>query len=412
MLLWVLKPIVVLFNKKFATRENKWKIVFQENLAKIKAKGQNETFWIHSASMGEFEQAKPLIEIIKKKKPNAFVVATFFSPSGYENQKNYPFADVLLYLPFDFLWLAKMFVDTIKPNYAIFIKYEFWLNYLYELRKKNVPTFLVSATEPFRGNNFLYRMYLKHSLNFFNKVFVLDPKDLEFYKKLNLKVPIAIEYDTRFDRVFSQIRSAKSLLISKDELKGYFVLVAGSVWEQDLNLIFKAKKILGQNFEIKIIYVPHEPSDSIIELIEKNDPNTIRYSAIANLINEEEKRRVFKEKNIIVDRIGLLLSLYSLADIAYVGGGFGKGLHSVIEPAGYFLPIICGGNIHNSKDAINMKENGTLFVVNNETECAKVIIELKDSNYYNTIRKKAEAYFLKRVGATQRIINEILNTAN
>ncbi|MGB9770843.1 MAG: 3-deoxy-D-manno-octulosonic acid transferase [Candidatus Kapaibacteriota bacterium] len=408
-LLWLVKPILMVLNPKFAKRESEWLKVLKNNFEKIENKGTRKTIWIHSASMGEFEQAKPLIEAIKIRYPQFFVLVTFFSPSGYENQKNYPYADVILYLPFDFWWNSKKFINLVKPNIAIFIKYEFWLNFLVGLHKNNVPTYLVAATEPFRfRNSIFYSFFLKYALNYFTKIFVMDEKDLKFFSGLNLKVPLALEFDTRFDRVYSKVQNPDPLPFKKEDLSGDLVLVAGSVWEPDLELIFKAKEDLMSELELKIIYVPHEPTERIIEYIEKNDKNSIRYSKILSLNHLERAESFFFERNIIVDKIGLLLSLYSLADVAYVGGGFGKGLHSIIEPAGYFLPIICGGNISNSKDAINLYEIGALFVVNNPIELVKLLKELKNPEYLLEVSNKVKDYFFKRVGSTQRILNELL----
>lgn len=408
-----LKLFVELFDSKFAKREREWKKVLNANLNKILTRGKRKTIWIHSASMGEFEQAKPIIEELKNLDPNFFIIVTFFSPSGYENQKQYSYADVLLYLPFDFFWISKRFIDTIRPHIAIFIRYEFWMNYLLELRKRNIPIFLVSATKPKNSGFGLYKAFLKKNLNLFTKIFVIDEEDLFFFKKLNLKVPLKLEYDTRFDRVASKINSLDKFPFSKKDFENFFVIVAGSIWEPDLKLIFEAKAELERIISLKLIYVPHEISKDVIDFIENQDKSCIRFSRIFDKkIQSSELQSIIKQNNILVDRIGLLLSLYSIADVAYVGGGFGKGIHSVVEPAGYFIPVVCGGNISNSVDAQRMKEIGSLWVVNNSKEFVEVISKLRDTHYYHEVSKKMKDFFVSRTGSTKRIIDEIFKYLN
>ncbi len=355
--------------------------------------------------MGEFEQAKPIIEYLKNLDNDFFVVATFFSPSGYENQRNYKFADVLLYLPLDFPKQSRKFLDLLKPNLAIFIRYEFWLNYLLELKQRNIPTFLISASKPKNANNYIYNKYLKTCLNLFTKIYPMDKNDLEFFVGLDLKVPIELAYDTRFDRVYSKIQIPDSLPIQKNDFGGDFVLIAGSIWEEDINLILEAKKLIKNEINLRIIYVPHEPKEEIIRLLESKDKNTIKFSQI---LERPVNLRNYREKNIIVDKIGYLLSLYSLGDVAYVGGGFGRGVHSVVEPAGFGIPIICGGQIDNSIDAINLKDFGALKVVDDGKSLAKALLDLRDKRYYNEIQERIKDYFYERIGSTKKIVEYLL----
>lgn len=355
--------------------------------------------------MGEFEQAKPIIEYFKKMDNDFFVIATFFSPSGYENQKNYKFADVLLYLPLDFPWQVRNFLDLLKPDLTIFIRYELWLNYLVELKKRNIPTFLVSASKPKKANNFFYNQYFKKSLNLFTKIYSIDKTDFDFLVKLNLKVPIELAYDTRFDRVNSKIQGLDSLPIHKSNFGDDFVLIAGSIWEEDLKLILEAKDLIRDKINLRIIYVPHEPRENIIHTIESKDSNTIRFTQI---LKSQENYNNYLGKNIIVDKIGYLLSLYSLGDVAYVGGGFGRGIHSVVEPAGFGIPIICGGRINNSIDAMNLKMLDGLQVVDNSESLAKALLHLKDEKNYSEIQSKIKNYFAERIGSTSKIVDFLL----
>ncbi|MCX7908074.1 MAG: hypothetical protein N2560_00950 [Ignavibacteria bacterium] len=408
---WVLKPLLIFFNKKFGEREKNWKIIFNKVTQGVSNPRLNKVIWIHSASMGEFEQAKPIIEEIKRRNPEHFIVATFFSPSGYENQKNYKFADSILYLPFDFFWNVKKFLDNIQPDIAIFIRYEYWLNYLYELKKRRVPTFLVSATQPYRNISWFYKLFLKRCLNYFTKIFVMDEKDITFFQKMRLDVPLSLEYDTRFDRVYFNIQNLNNPILHKEIFEGELIIVAGSIWEKDAELIISTKEMLKDRVNLKIIYVPHEPTGKIIDFIENNDKNIVRFS---NLLHFEENKRMslIKGSNILVDRIGYLLALYSIADIAYVGGGFGRGVHSVIEPAGYFIPIVCGGNVSNSIDAINLKNLGGLFLVQNEKEFVDTINYLFDKKNYTKVSNIVKNYFLPRIGSSKRIVDILYKYIN
>ncbi|MFN3781680.1 MAG: 3-deoxy-D-manno-octulosonic acid transferase, partial [Candidatus Kapaibacteriota bacterium] len=392
-LFWLLRPFFVIFSPKFGKRERDWEEILGKNKEKILSSRSGKTIWIHSASMGEFEQAKPIIEYLKKLDDNVFVVATFFSPSGYENQREYKFADVLLYLPLDFPKQSRKFIDLIKPNIAIFIRYELWLNYLSELKQRNIPAFLISASKPKNADNTIYRRYLKTCLELFTKIYPMDKKDFEYFVALDLKVPIELAYDTRFDRVNTKIQNLDDIPFQKADLGGDFVLIAGSIWKEDINLILEAYNLIKSEINLRIIYVPHEPKEDIIRELESKDKNTIKFSQI---LEKPVNFKYYGGKNIIVDKIGYLLSLYSLGDVAYVGGGFARGVHSVVEPAGFGIPIICGGRIDNSIDAMNLKDLGVLQVVDDGKSLAMVLLHLRDKSYYKDIQEKVKNYFSER----------------
>ena len=401
---------MTLFSQKLRTREKKWKTIIQENLKVLNDLDGKKKVWVHSASMGEFEQAKPIIEHLKNNYPEIAIVATFFSPSGFEYQRNYPFADVILYLPFDTLKNAREFVSTIKPDFAVFIKYELWINVLVELKKQRIPVFLVCTSKPSRFPNcFLTRSYLKYAYNLFTMIFAVSENDFEYLEKLKLKCPIELGYDTRFDRVAQKIALPKNLPFDKSFLANYFVLVAGSIWDKDIKLIIEAKNKLTEQINLKIIYVPHEPTEERLKYIETLDGGTIRFSKLLGMIGENHRiDEVIRPKNIIIDRVGLLLDLYSIADVAYVGGGFGRGIHSVIEPLGYGLPIFCGGNISNSSDAVLLKNLDILKVVKNSSQLENWLSRLYfDKDLYSRISTKALEYFTTRLGSTKKIIKKI-----
>ncbi len=406
-----LKPILSIFSKKLRIREKEWKRVFSDSISKLENLQNRKIIWVHSASMGEFEQAKPIIEYFKKVYPEFAIIVTFFSPSGFEHQKNYPYSDLVLYLPFDTVKNSRNFISLLRPSIAIFVRYELWLNFLYELKRKGIPTFLICATKPFRFSNFfLYKIFLRYSYNLFTIIFSSSEFDYDYFKKLKFKCWLELNYDTRFDRVKQKIEASKKLLFSKADFPNYFVLVAGSIWDKDIKLITAVIKRVENEINLKVIYVPHEPEESRIRLIEKLDSNTIRLSKLNSLSSDKTQLlKIITKNNIIVDSIGLLLDLYSLGDVAYVGGGFNHGIHSVIEPIGWGIPVVCGGNISNSIEAIQMKDFGILETIENSKDLEFCLKELYfNKANYERIKVKTEEYFNKRVGSTEKIVNKIL----
>jgi len=400
-----------LFSPKFRTRERGWKSLFEKNKKILESLKTKKKVWIHSASMGEFEQAKPIIEYFKNNYPDIDIIATFFSPSGYEHQKNYPFADVILYLPFDTPKNAKEFVSAIKPDFAIFIKYELWVNFLVELKRQRIPVFLVCASKPFRfADGWINRAYFKYAYNLFTMVFPVSENDFDYFENLKLKCPLELIYDTRYDRVAQKIASPKTLPFDRSCFDNHFVLVAGSIWDKDIELIVEAKNKLEAEINLKIIYVPHEPTEQRLKFIESLDPKTIRFSNLVSMIEGNHNiEDVILGKNILVDRVGLLLDLYSLGDVAYVGGGFGRGIHSVIEPLGYGLPIFCGGNISNSPEAVTLEKSGILKVVQNSGELENWLSKFYfDKNLLTKTSDEAMKFFSNRLGSTEKIVKRIL----
>lgn len=404
--------VISSFNSKIRIRENSWKTVLEIAKPKIISANDKKKFWIHSASMGEFEQAKPIIEKIKSLFPDYFVICSFFSPSGYENQKNYQYLDAALYLPIDERKNVKYFLDTVQPDIALFVRYEIWLNYLKELKRRGIPVFLVNATAPNNlliRNNFLLKSFYRQAYSFFRIIFPLE-EDKLFFSNLGIESEIIPTYDTRFDRVHFKIEQTKNFFLKKEIFDGYFVLVAGSIWKPDAELIVSAIRLLHNRIPLKVIYVPHEPDDHSLSHLKELVPEHI---LLSELITQEGSSRIKENignKDIIVDSIGHLLDLYSIADIAYVGGGFGSGIHSVIEPIGYFLPIACGGNINASVGAKQMNQKGILEVIESPNQLACWISNLfNNKELYEVKRTIAKTYFTQRLGSTAKVVNSILN---
>ncbi|MCX7879797.1 MAG: 3-deoxy-D-manno-octulosonic acid transferase [Ignavibacteria bacterium] len=405
----LISPLLCFVSEKFRIREKNWKKVLESQIHLLSNSDDEKLrIWVHSSSMGEFEQAKPIIELLKKKFNNIFITASFFSPSGYENQKNYRPADVKLYLPLDTRKNVSYFLSLIKPNLAIFIRYEIWLNLLIHLKRSGIPAFLVSATKP-RGFNLLTKEYYKISFSKFTKIYPSSEQDFKFFESLKINVPLEKITDTRFDRVWIRINEKKEKILSKEELGSDFVLVAGSIWKEDAKLILSRISFIKNFYSLKIVYVPHEPTTSLINLIKRYDPQTILLSDILNNLS------IIKDQseNIIVDKVGFLLDLYSIADAVFVGGGFGKGVHSVVEPAGYFLPISCGPRISNSQEAQFMSENGIIRIVRNTTDFLDWLSRVRyNKDYYKSITEKTKEYFMQRLGSTEKVVNEIISIGN
>ncbi len=408
----LLIPVISFFNSKIKHREKNWESILEAEKPKIVSAGDKKKIWIHSASMGEFEQAKPIIEKIKSLFPDYFVICSFFSPSGYENQKNYQYLDVALYLPIDDYRNVKYFLDTLQPNVALFVRYEIWFNYLKELKNRKIPTFLINATAPSSlvvRNNFLVKSFYRKAYSFFNAIFPLE-EDKLFFSDLGIKSKIIPMYDTRFDRVHLKIKQHKKFFLKKEHFGSYFVLVAGSIWKPDAELLVSAIKLLHNKIPLKVIYVPHEPDDNNLSHLKKLVPDHILLSELIKQEGSSNMKEIIGNKDIIVDSVGHLLDLYSLADIAYVGGGFGSGIHSVVEPAGYFLPIACGGNINASIEAKQMNAQGVLEVVENPRQLANWIYNLcNDKVLYENQKITVKTYFTRRLGSTAKVVNFIFN---
>lgn len=407
-ILWVLLFIYMLFNKKarkaFAGRKN----LFTNLEQKIKSLGDSKRIWFHSSSMGEFEQAKPIIAHFKENYPEIKIIVSFFSPSGYENNIKYKLADVITYLPFDTKSKTKKFLDIIKPDLAIFMRYDVWPNLIWELSNRKIPSFLIDAT---MANNTkrhlpLIKNFHHHIYSCFTEIMTVSDNDKANFLKFNLKnVKITSVGDTRYDQVYirSQLSKTKNV-INPEILKDKKVFIVGSSWKEDEEHIFPAfLKLLEYKDDILMILVPHEPTEKTLELIEEelnNHTSYIRFSYLQNYKNE---------KIIIIDCIGLLVTLYSYGHIAYVGGGFGSGVHNVLEPAIYGLPVLFGPRNSNSQEAQILKKIGAGIEITNKTEIYKILRKLFDDEELRIIKgKTACEHVLSNKGASEEIIKRLL----
>lgn len=368
-------------------------------------KGIDQTrplYWFHCASLGEFEQGRPLIEELRTREPEVFILLTFFSPSGYELRKNYSGADLVSYLPLDTRFNAWRFLNLVKPKKVFFIKYEYWYYFLRTCYKKKIPVFLVSGK--FREDQVFFRWYgawYKKFLNFFSVFFVQDEASYNLLRNAG-KTNVYITGDTRFDRVY-QIASRSREYPGLDEFKAKSrILVAGSIWEKDEELLIQY--INRSPDGIKFILAPHEISSrKIYRLVEQIEHPVVRFT-------DEEKKQYPAAKVLLVDTIGHLSSVYRYGDAAYIGGGFGKGIHNILEAATYGLPVVFGPNYHKFNEAREMLAEGSAFTVGTPEELNQILDKLfEDQALLERSSTLAKSYVKDRVGATGRILDQALS---
>jgi 3-deoxy-D-manno-octulosonic-acid transferase len=351
---------------------------------------KNESvIWLHAASLGEFEQGLPIIEKLKTEYPSDKIVVTFFSPSGYEVKKNTTVADVVTYLPFDTKQNVKRFISVVNPKLAIFVKYEVWPNYLNELKRKQIPTILVSAI--FKKNQIYFKSYggfMRKSLSAFTHLFVQDDSSKRLLETVQIK-NVTISGDTRLDRVSEIVRRDNTLSFMNSFKKDKLCLVAGSTWPEDEAILVNYINTVPKN--IKFVLAPHTiKTDKIMGLEGDISKKTMRFSKI-------DEKTIGDCEVLIIDNIGMLTKIYSYADIAYVGGGFATGLHNTLEPAVFGVPVIIGPNYDGFKEV-------------EELVAQKGILPISDIPGFNALMKKLlqDAELLKRTG----VINEAYISKN
>jgi 3-deoxy-D-manno-octulosonic-acid transferase len=356
--------------------------------------------WIHCASLGEFEQGRPVIEEIKKSAPQYKIALTFFSPSGYEVRKNYEHADVICYLPADTPGNAERLIRLINPEMAIFVKYEFWNNFISELDRRQIKIYLISGI--FRKEQLFFKWYgsfFRSILQKFSRIFVQDQNSLALLKGIGLS-SCSLAGDTRFDRVM-QITGNARTIHALEKFKGNEKLfLAGSSWKQDEEII--AAYINTHPDVMKWVFAPHEPTAGNIERLEKLF--TIKCIRFSQVIEESYDARV-----LIIDNVGMLSSAYRYACIAAVGGGFGKGIHNILEPACWGIPVLFGPNHNKFREADDLIRYGGGESFRNYDEFEEVIERwLKNEELYKKAALSAGKYVKENTGATHKIMQSIL----
>lgn len=354
--------------------------------------------WFHAASLGEFEQCRPLIEKIKSELPEYGIILTFFSPSGYEIRKNYEHADLVFYLPLDTPFNARKFVRVVNPRLALFAKYEFWYNFLNELDKKKIPALCFSAL--FRKDQIFFKPYgsfFRDILKKFDRIFLQNMDSVHLLEQSNIR-NTEVAGDTRFDRVKQIAGKKRTVFIAENFSRDSFVLIAGSSWPEDMKILLPL--INRKDIRIKTIIAPHEISENALKDIESRlEKPFIRYSKAAEADLKDTSV-------LLIDNIGMLSSLYQYGSVAYIGGAFGKGLHNILEPACFGLPIFFGPNFQKFREAVELYDTGCAFPVKTSDELTKgVILLMNDEQKRLSLGKKIYSYIEKNTGATDRIFN-------
>jgi 3-deoxy-D-manno-octulosonic-acid transferase len=372
---------------------------WKENLQLVKNRAAGrEITWVHCASLGEFEQGRPVIESLRSAYPKTFIVLSFFSPSGYEVRKDYNNADAVIYLPADTPANAKSFVEILNPRLVIFVKYEYWLNLLKSLEHHQVPVLMISSI--FRSNQVFFKWYgnpWRNILNTIDYFFLQDDKSAALLQNLGL-TRYTIAGDTRFDRVLDIAAQFTELTDVQKFCAGSDTLVAGSTWKEDEELI---SEYLQTRKDLKCILAPHEIHESHLQQIEKLIPDAIRFSKWKQ--GSDSRSRV-----LIIDNIGMLSRLYHYSTISYIGGGFGKGIHNTLEAAVHGKPVIFGPTYHKFKEAVELIESGGAFSIQDSDSFVAQMNELLDnSKACSEAGHSARSYVRENAGATKKIMTHI-----
>jgi 3-deoxy-D-manno-octulosonic-acid transferase len=406
---YIFLQIGSLFNRKIKAGIRGRRRIFEElilNAAKLDK--SKKLIWFHSSSLGEFEQAKPIIEELKKD-PDLNILVTFFSPSGYENSRKYPYADIVSYLPFDSSAYAERFISIIRPDLAILMRYDIWPNHIWAMKKMNIPCFIVDATMKKNSpRKFpVIKIFHKVLFNDVTRILTVSQLDVEGFRDFKFDgTKIKAVGDTRFDRVYEKSLAAKSKnIIRENLLRSKKVFVAGSTWDADENVILPAFiKLAKYDKEVIMLLIPHEPTIQNLERIEnelRGALDCIRFSHLNSYKNE---------RIIIIDSVGILLTLYAYGDLAFVGGSFKQNIHNVLEAAVYGIPVLFGPKIENSQESGELLRQGGGILIRNQKEAYR---QLRTFFLNEDLRKEkgkvASDYVKENLGATEKILKEIYN---
>ena len=389
--------LAALFSDKPAKMVKGYREVFDLLQRKIDRNAQY--IWFHAASLGEFEQGRPLIERIRKEYPQYKILQTFFSPSGYEVRKNYDGADIVCYLPIDTPSNVKKFVDLVNPCMVFFVKYEFWQNYLNTLNKKGVPVYSVSSI--FRPNQIFLRWYGKgyqQVLKTFAHLFVQNEESKQLLAGIGVNNTTVVG-DTRFDRVLDICTAAKQLPLVQKFKGDVLTFVAGSSWGPDEDIFIK---YFNAHPEMKLIIAPHVVNDSHLKEIEsKLQRSCVRYT-------KATEENVQQADCLMIDCYGLLSSIYRYGEISYIGGGFGVGIHNVLEAAVYGTPVIFGPNNKKVREAQHLLANKGGFEINSYEDFEQLMNKfLGDEAYLKQSGKAAGDYVKGNAGAMEKIMQRV-----
>jgi len=387
--------IAALFNAKAAAFVAGQKNIFRFMESRFRD-NHSPVAWIHCASLGEFEQGRPVIESIKKEFPDLRILVTFFSPSGYEVRKNYELADLVCYLPWDTHRNANRLISIVNPSLAIFVKYEFWFHYARGLSKARVP--ILSISSIFRKQQLFFKPYggfYRNILKKFSHFFVQNSTSLQLLKSIGIQ-QCTLAGDTRFDRVYEIVGKGEVIPIAERFKGGQTTFVVGSCWPEDLEVL---APFINESKE-KFIIAPHVISDQFLEQIERDVVvNSMRFSKAGD-------RDLSGIQLLIIDNMGMLSRLYRYGEFAFVGGGFGKGLHNILEAACYGIPIFFGNKRYEKfQEAIDLINRGGAFDVDGYADLKTKVDVLRSPERYQLACTVTKAYVQENLGATDKIMN-------
>ncbi len=368
-------------------------------------------YWMHCSSLGEFEQGRPLLEALHASNPSSTIFLSFFSPSGYEIRKNYAIADVVTYLPIDGKQNAKTFIDIIQPDLVLFVKYDYWFHYLNELNKRKIPVYIVSGI--FRKSQHFFAWYggfFRKMLLKINHFFLQDPDSGKLLKSIGIE-SFSISGDTRFDRVSHTVRQNSSIPALEMFKQNATILVCGSTWPGDEKIILSAFKRL-KDAKLKLLIAPHNIDKGRIDELYGLTKKQIESSQV-QLFSQADQKNLNDCKILILDSIGQLANAYRYGSIAYIGGGFDKGIHNTLEAAAFGIPVVFGPRHSKFREAAGLIHAGAAFCVHNEEELSLIIDTLsKQSSLMVGAGNAAKEYVKINSGATDKILQLLIKSNN
>lgn len=403
-LLWVAFHLGGFINKKIKTGIDGRKNLFEKLTTQVNNFTPAKRIWFHASSLGEFEQAKPIISQLKKTLPDINVIVTFFSPSGLENSKNYKLANSISYIPFDTYGNAETFLKIVKPNAAIMVRYDIWPNIIFALKRNAIPTMLANATMQQNSPRKFPLVIQFHKIlyNCFTHILTVSKADEDAFSEFHTDKPLITHIgDTRFDQVMTRSEDARQKnLFAASVIENKKIFIVGQSWSEDDEVIVPVlTKIQKLEPRLLTIIVPHEPTIEHLEELEtKLDGNIswIRFSEMNNYNNQ---------KVILIDSVGILVALYKYAHVVYIGGSFKQGIHNVLEPAVFGNPVIFGPKHTNSQEAVELERRGGGFVIENERELYRILRTLLTNEAERiTASNISKAFVYNNCGATERFL--------